>query len=156
MTKRLQNPRLAKVNRSYKLDEIAELYGTHKNTVLNWIKQGLPTLDNKRPMLIQGRALNEFHAKKRVKNKQPCQLDELYCMRCKAPKKPISGLVEHQVINEKTGNVIGICPTCQTFMYRRISNTKIQQFSILMGFTLPQAHLHIINSLEPSVNCDLK
>ncbi|HAF01303.1 MAG TPA: DNA-binding protein [Methylophilaceae bacterium] len=137
MAKRHQNPRLAKIHRSYKVDEITDLYGAHKNTVLNWIKKGLPTLDNKRPLLIQGRALNAFHAKKRVKNKQPCNLDELFCMRCKAPKKPVEDLVEYQTINEKTGNVIGVCPTCHTLMYRRISNTKIQQFSIHMGFSIP-------------------
>ena len=33
MAKRHQNPRLAKIHRSYKVDEIADLYGTHKNTV---------------------------------------------------------------------------------------------------------------------------
>jgi hypothetical protein len=137
MTKRNQNPRLAKVNRSYRVDEIAELYGTHKNTVLNWIKQGLPTLDNKRPLMIHGRALNTFHAKKRVKNKQPCQSDELYCMRCKIPKRPVEGLVEFKAINEKTGNLIGICPTCQTLMYRRISKAKIKQFLSLMDFSSP-------------------
>jgi hypothetical protein len=156
MAKRHQNPRLAKVNRSYKIDEIAELYGAHKNTILNWIKQGLPTLDNKRPLLIHGRALNAFHAIKRVKNKQPCKLDELYCMRCKAPKKPVEGLAEYQTINEKTGNVVGVCPVCQTLMFRRISNTKIKQFASVMGFSVAQAHLHIVDSFKPSVNCDFE
>jgi hypothetical protein len=156
MAKRHQNPRLAKVNRSYKVDEIAELYGAHKNTVLNWIKQGLAVLDNKRPLLIQGQALNAFHAKRRVESKQSCKSDELYCMKCRAPRKPIFGMVEYQVVNDKTGNLIGICPACQTIMHRRISNAKIEQFSALMGFTIPQAHLHIVDSYEPSVNCDLK
>jgi hypothetical protein len=156
MAKQSQNPRLAKSNRSYKIDEVAEIYGVHKNTVLNWLKQGLPTLDKKRPLLVHGRALNSFHAIKRVKNKQPCQLDELYCMRCKVPKKPVEGLVEYKAINEKIGNVIAICPTCQTIMNRRISSAKIEQFSTRMGFSLPQAHLHIIDSFNPSVNCDFK
>ena len=86
MAKRLQNPRLAKKNRSYKVDEIADLYGTHKNTVLNWIKQGLPTFDNKRPLMILGIELNAFHAKRKVQNKHPCMPNEIYCMKCKIPK----------------------------------------------------------------------
>ena len=143
MAKRHQNPRLAKINRSYKVDEIADLYGTHKNTVLNWIKQGLPTLDIKRPIMISGSELNAFHAIRRVKNKCPCKPNEIYCMKCKTPKEPVKGIVEYQPISEKTGNIIGICPACGTLMNRRISITKIKQFSAQMGFTLPQAHLHI-------------
>ena len=146
MAIRLQNPRLAKKNRSYKVDEIAELYGTHKNTVLNWIKRGLPTSDNKRPLMILGPDLNAFHAKRREINKHPCKLNELFCMKCKIPKVPIFGMVEYKPVNEKTGSIIGICPACETLMYRRISIAKIKQFSTLMGFTLPQAHLHIVDS----------
>ena len=156
MAKQLQNPRLAKIHRSYRVDEVADLYHVDKNTVRNWIKRGLQPCDTIRPTLILGNALNEFHAKRRNKNKRPCKLNEIYCMRCKQPQIPVSGLVEFKPVNEKTGNVIGMCSTCHTLMYRRISNTKIQQFSTLMGITLPQAHLHIIDSFEPSVNCDLK
>ena len=146
MAKRHQNPRLAKKNRSYEVNEIADLYGAHKNTVLNWIKQGLPTLDIKRPLMILGTDLNAFHAKRRAKNKHPCKPNEIYCMKCKIPKEPAVGMVEYKPVNEKTGNIIGICPACETLMYRRISIVKIKQFSTLMGFTLPQAHLHIADS----------
>jgi hypothetical protein len=146
MARRHQNPRLAKIHRSYKIDEIADLYGTHKNTVLNWIKQGLPTFDNKRPLMILGSDLNAFHAKRRVKNRHPCKPNEIYCMKCKIPKEPPAGMMEYQPVNAKTGNLIGICPVCQTLMYKRISNSKIQQLSTLLGFTLPQAHLYIVDS----------
>lgn len=146
MAKRHQNPRLAKIHRSYKVDEIADLYGAHKNTVLNWIKQGLQTFDNKRPLMIRGSELNAFHTKRRVKNKHPCKTSEIYCMKCKIPKEPATGMVEFQPVNDKIGNLIAICPECETMMYRRISMAKIRQFSSLMGFTIPLAHLHIIDT----------
>lgn len=146
MAKRLQNPRLAKIHRSYKIDEAADLYGVHKNTVLNWIKQGLPTCDTKRPVIILGSDLNAFHAKQRVKNKHPCKPNEIYCIKCKTPKTPIAGLVEFQPVNDKIGNLVAICPACETMMYRRISMAKIKQFSTAMGFVLPLAHLHIIDT----------
>ena len=47
------NPNLAKINRSYTVEEVANLYSVHKNTVRNWINaQGLKTNDSLRPILI--------------------------------------------------------------------------------------------------------
>jgi integrase len=42
-----------------------------------WVKQGLPTIDDKRPKLILGRDLFTFLQSKRIKNKRPCKLGEM-------------------------------------------------------------------------------
>lgn len=146
MTKRLQNPRLAKIHRSYKVDEVSDLYQVDKNTVRNWIKRGLKVCGTKRPILILGVDLNTFHAERRLKNKRPCKVNEIYCMRCKVPRIPLSGLVEYKPMNDKTGNLIAICPNCGAMMFRRVSVSKIEEFSAQMGFTLAQAQLHIVDS----------
>ena len=137
MTKRLQNPRLAKIHRCYTVNEIAYLYQATKNTVRNWIKKGLVTCDVKRPTLIRGADLNAFHANRRIQNKHICKPDEIYCLPCRKPKKPIAGMVEYRPVNEKTGNLVAICPSCERLIYRRISNAKIELFISEMGFTLP-------------------
>ena len=145
MQKRHHNPRLAKIHRSYKVDEVASLYGVDKNTVRNWIKAGLQCCDCKRPTLIMGQDLNVFHALRRSKNKRPCKLNQIYCMRCREPRQPESGLIEYQPINEKTANLIGLCPVCNTLMNRRISQAKVEVFASQMGFALPLVDLHIID-----------
>jgi uncharacterized protein YjcR len=56
MGKRHPNHRLVKIHRNYTVEDIANLFGIHKNTVRNWVKDGLATIDEKRPMLILARS----------------------------------------------------------------------------------------------------
>jgi hypothetical protein len=125
MRKRRPNYRLAKIHRSYTVEEIARLFGAHKNTVCAWVKAGLPTCDNKRPMLILGRDLAAYLKACRMRNKRPCQPGEIYCVRCRAPKQPAGEIAEYQPITETLGNLEGICPDCQGMIYRRASLAKL-------------------------------
>ncbi len=155
MSKRLPNPRLAKIHRNYTTDEIANLYDIHKNTVSNWIKQGLPVCGIKRPFLILGRDLRVFLEAKRVKNKRPCKPDEIYCMRCRAPKKPAADLVEYKATTATLGNLVAICPDCESIMNRRISLTKLNQIPCYLSITESLEELRITECINPSVNSDL-
>ena len=60
MSKRHPNPRLVKIHRSYTVEETATVCGVHRNTVRQWIKTGLRTLDTRRPVLMQGGAFGSF------------------------------------------------------------------------------------------------
>lgn len=155
MSKRHPNPRLAKIHRNYTVDEIANLYAVHKNTVRAWVKSGLPTSDDRKPLLILGRDLMAYLQAKRVKNKQTCQPGQIYCVRCRVPKAPGGDMAEYQPLTPTSGNLIGICPSCNSMMYRRVNLAKLAEVSANLDLTLPQAHLHIRESLNPSVNSDL-
>jgi len=146
MGKRLPNPRLAKIHRSYTVEETANHFGVHKNTICNWIKQGLPVCGKKRPFLIMGRDLRVFLEAKRVKNKQSCKADEIYCVRCRAPKKPAADLIEYKAITDTLGNLVAICPDCESIMNRRISLAKLKLIPGYMDITQPLAGLHILTS----------
>ena len=156
MKKRLHNPNIAKIHRNYTVEEVASLYDVFKGTVRAWIKTGLPTLNDKRPMLILGRDLVAFHQARRTKNKQKCKPGEIYCVRCHAPKKPAGDMADYQIITDKIGNLEAICPDCDKIMNRRVSLSKLEQVCGEITITLPQALQHIIDSNQPSVNSDLK
>ncbi|MCP5246580.1 MAG: helix-turn-helix domain-containing protein [Burkholderiales bacterium] len=156
MKKRLHNPNIAKIHRSYTVEEVASLYGVFKGTVRAWIKTGLPTLNDIRPMLILGRDLVAFHQARRKKNKQKCKPGEIYCVRCRAPKKPAGDMADYQIITDKIGNLEAICPDCDNIMNRRVSLSTLEQISGKLSISLPQALEHIIDSNQSSVNSDLK
>lgn len=155
MKKRHPNYRLVKIHLNYTVEEIANLFGSHKNTVRAWIKTGLPTIDDKRPVLILGRELAAFLKSRRAKKKQKCQPGEMYCLRCRAPKIPDGNMVDYEVVTEKIGNLVAICPDCYLTMNRRVSFAKLDQVIGKMDITFSQALRHINESIQPTVNSDL-
>jgi hypothetical protein len=156
MGKRHPNHRLVKIHRNYTVEEIAKLFGIHKNTVRHWVKDGLATSDDKRPMLILGHVLVVFLQNRRVKNKQTCKPGELYCVRCRAPKSPAGDMAEYFPITEKFGNLSGICPDCETFMNRHVSLAKIGQICGKMDISFPEEVRRLSESANSPVNSDLR
>jgi len=156
MKKRHPNHRLVKIHRAYIVEEIASLFGMHKNTVRHWIKDGLNTIDDKRPMLILGHVLVEFLKARRVKNKQPCKPGELYCVRCRAPKLPAGGMADYCPITEKFGNLVAICPDCNSLMNRHVSLARIGEFDGKVDIRFPEELPRLIESPHPSTNSDFR
>lgn len=154
MKKRHPNHRLVKIHRNYSVEEIAELFGVHKNTVRRWVKEGLPIIDSKRPMLILGRELACFLEERRKARKRPCRPGQLFCVRCRAPKYPADGLVEYQPITETKGNLSAFCPDCESIMNRCVALAKITTICRDMDLILPQHLRHLIERANPTVNSD--
>ncbi|MDP1647854.1 MAG: helix-turn-helix domain-containing protein [Rubrivivax sp.] len=156
MRKRHPNPRLAKIHRNYTVEEVASLFGIHRNTVREWVKRGLPTSDGRRPMLILGRDLVAFLSARRAKNKRTCQPGELYCVRCRAPRAPAGDMVDYVALTATLGNLAAICSVCETMIYRRVSLAKLTSVCGKLDVTLPQALEHIGERAQPTVNSDLE
>jgi excisionase family DNA binding protein len=78
--------RRVKIHINYDITEVADLLGVHKHTVRRWIAAGLPTTDDKRPLLIHGAELLAF-LKTREPAKQRCKPGEFFCLGCKSPKR---------------------------------------------------------------------
>ena len=155
MGSRRLNSRLVKLHRTYTVEEVSTLFGIHRNTVRQWIKRGLATNDCRRPTLILGHVLAAFVQAKRTRNTKPCQPGEIYCVRCRHPKNPAGDMAEYQPVTKSLGNIIGICPSCETMMYRRVNLRKMEQVRGRLDITMPEASPHIGESNQPSVNSDL-
>jgi hypothetical protein len=146
MRKRHPNHRLVKIHRNYTVEDIADLFGIHKNTVRGWVKAGLATSDDKRPMLILGHDLQAILQMRRKRNKKTCKPGELYCVRCRAPKLAGGDMAEYSPVTEKFGNLIAICPDCDSIMNRRVSLARIGEVCGNIDITFPKALRHIVES----------
>jgi len=156
MGKRNPNPHQVKIHRNYTVEEAANLLEVHKNTVRQWIKQGLPVIDDKRPMLILGPDLFDFLQAKRTKSKRPCKPGEMYCLRCRVQKVPAFNEAEYQPKTENLGNLYGICPDCGTGMNRNVNPAKLDQIRGKLKITLPQGERGLVDSEPPPVNSDFR
>lgn len=146
MGMRHPNYRHVKIHRSYNIAEAAGCCEVHRNTVRQWIKRGLPTLNDGKPILIHGRELAEFLQARRANSKRPCQPGELYCVRCRAPKKPALNKAEYHPITATTGNLTAHCSDCGTSINRRASRAKLEQIRGQMVITMPLVPLRIVKT----------
>lgn len=149
------NPNLAKLHRNYTVEDIADLYGVHKNTVRIWVKNGLPVCDDRKPMLILGHELRAFIKQKKTRNKQKCQPWEFYCVRCRKPQLPAGDMAEYEPQTATTGRLIALCPACEGIMNKYSSLASLTLLDEKLDISFPKALKHINKSDNPLLNSDI-
>jgi len=156
MALQASKPGRPKIHRSYTVEEVASLRGVHKNTVRNWLRQGLPYLAERRPLLILGRDLSEFESKRRRARKRPCSPRQIFCMRCREPREPVPGTLQFVSSARGAGSLSGSCSHCRALIFRRISADQLESDRAIWGVTGQKEQEHIDESDQPSVNCAFK
>lgn len=147
------NPRLAKIHRTYTIEEAARLYGVHRQTVRNWIKAGLAALTSKKPHLILGNELRTFLAGRRKRT--PCGPGRLYCLRCREPRNPAGDMLDYLPITLVSGNLRGICSICDALMHRRVSLAKVDAVRGQAEVSYPLGQKRLTDGASSSPNCHL-
>jgi hypothetical protein len=154
MGSRHPNPKLAKIHRSYSVDELARLFKVHKNTVRSWLKQGLKPIDSQRPTVVRGADARRFLAERRARAKLPTGPGRIYCLPCREPKVPAGKMAECLVTSDTTGTLRGICPDCDRMIYRTVNPQKIAAVRGDLDITVTQAGARLAETTMPNVNCD--
>lgn len=121
------NPRLAKIHFPYTVADVAQLFGVHQNTVFAWLDAGLQKVDDGgRPILILGSELRSFLESRSRKRRAQCGVGELYCFGCKAPRRPAGDTVDFERLAPLLGNLVGICPVCESIMNRGVNPSNLE------------------------------
>jgi hypothetical protein len=154
MGSRHPNLRLAKIHRSYSVEEVSRLFAIHKNTVRNWLRQGLTAIDGRRPTVIKGAELRRFLTDRRTRSKQTCGPGRIYCLPCRAPKVPAGNMAECVAAGDTMGTLCGICPDCGRMIYRRLNPMQLDAVRGDLEVTVTQARPRIVESAGFNLNCD--
>jgi hypothetical protein len=154
MGSRHPNLRLAKIHRSYSVEEMARLFNVHKNTVRGWFKKGLGAIDGQRPTVARGEEIRRFLAERRARVNQVCGPGRIYCLPCRAPKVPAGRMAECVLTDNSSGMLQGICPDCDRMIYRKVNPQKLDAVRGDLDVTVTQAGARIEETTKPNVNCD--
>ena len=149
------NYRRVKIHRNYTIAEAAHVLGVHKHTVSRWIAAGLPTTDDRRPLLIHGADLRAF-LKARQPVKQRCQPGEFYCLLCRAPRRPALDMAHYRPLTALRGLLSGICPACGRMIYRAASLAKLDGITGGLEVAFPNAQQRIDDGHSALLNVDFK
>ena len=136
----------------YSIADITALFGVHKNTVRQWIRGGLCPIDSTRPILIHGSDLKRFLQDRRSSTKSPCQLNEFYCLKCRAPRMPWAGVIDVTIRTPSLFNLHAICTVCDRKIHKAAGQAQL--IKMLETLSVKQVRpLHIIETLPPSLKC---
>lgn len=132
--KKIYNPQLVKSKRSYTIKEIAQIYDLHIRTVQQWLKEGLEPINSLvKPYLIQGEDLRIFLKKRMQKFKRKLDWNEIYCTKCRCPRKSFPDRLTFHISDKKLGKhfkqaiIIGKCENCGRPLIRFSSDRIIEE-----------------------------
>ena len=139
----------AKGNQVYSVEEVTELYEISKNTVSNWIKNGLKPADEAIPRLFRGAELTRFHDD-RDRPLNRTRPGEFKCFGCKIAVYPevstvsLSSTASHTLMGEAT------CPDCGGKMMKLLGDTECDYIRKCIETNTSLATKDEVDSADPA------
>lgn len=105
---------------TYSFKDIAKLFGCNIATVRRWRRDGLPVMDNTKPILVHGSELKTWLEARQKARRRPCAPDEIYCLGggCRTGRRPAIGSVRIRKSNQTVGMIEAQCAVCGKNMRR--------------------------------------
>lgn len=108
-------------HRPYTIATLAALLGAGERTVRRWIERdglAVAIVDHSRPIILLGSKVKAWGLARKKAKRQPCGFGEMYCVRCKTPRR-IDPDSFHIILRNQTKlTVKGDCETCGLTLHR--------------------------------------
>jgi hypothetical protein len=135
----------------YDIEEICDLYKKYKlhhQTVIEWIRKGLPTIDKTKPALIYGYDLKAFLGNQNLAGKFKTEFHQIFCRGCKEIKEPYKKQVqlEHK---KNFVNAKARCPSCKKELFK---SYKLDDFQKLKSVFCVVDVLQLYDCANPALN----
>ncbi|WP_424983894.1 tyrosine-type recombinase/integrase [Maritalea sp. S77] len=146
---RAYNYTRAKKNRVYDVEAICETFSVHKNTVTNWRKSGLCSIDERQPLLFKGSELRLFLKQRQLEQKQKLRLGQFKCFSCKARTWPESRSWNFEEGTSSRFWAHATCPECEKVVQKVISGAQYRQICKALESNITLQLLDEDNKLVP-------
>lgn len=120
MTRSYKNVRTKK-HFVYNVDDLVQLFGVHKNTVSNWVTEGLLPSDQAIPYVFNGTEVKRFHDARRLGSKGKLRTGEFKCFKCKNRVVPEPPSISVDISKSGFFCVWGACPICACVVNKRVN-----------------------------------
>lgn len=146
------NINLIKQNFPYYVSDIVEKLGVTKGTVYAWIEEGLQPIDDRSTyIIINGSELRRFLKARQDNRKHPCKNEEMFCLKCQLPRRPLEGKASIQTREGCKPSITGKCIVCNSQMYRAINLKNLPE--IAKTFKLEELpDIHLVESVAATIN----
>lgn len=134
MAKRVSTRKIKK-HRLYGYDEAGDALGVTPHTVRSWRPLGLEVMAATIPHYILGAELIRYIEDKQAKRSVRMTLDQMYCLRCKAPRKPLWAMVDYISINDTRGRLTGLCEVCEGGLQRFVGKGDLDRLGQIYEIT---------------------
>jgi hypothetical protein len=144
--------RSVKKNHNYTAEELADLLKVHIQTVRTWMNTGLRSIRDQVPFLILGSDVIAYLDRKRGERKRSLDLNQLFCIRCKAAVVPDGELADYIPRSDKHGRLEGICRDCEGICARYVRHDNMHLIAPDLDIAFPSAE----STLNESARLPLK
>ncbi len=134
MAKRVSTRKIKK-HRLYGYDEAGGALGVTSHTVRAWRAIGLEVMAATTPHYILGAELIRYIEGKQATRSVKMALDQMYCLKCKAPRKPLWGMVDYIPSSDTRGRLTGLCELCEGGLQRFVGIGDLGKFGQIYEIT---------------------
>jgi Helix-turn-helix domain len=123
------------------ISEIARALGRSTGTVRDWIRKGLPVLNEERPTVIRGVDLKGWLAERQRRRRVDLAPHEFMCLHCKAARAPLGGLVDACFQNSRNLRLQALCSVCDAPTHRFAAAEILQEIQRLFDVNLTERRM---------------